>query len=351
MISQIFISPDTFDKKNDVTAINSMLNDIDIHPVFVVDFEFELSLVKYVAKNYLNQYEVKHKTVLMKKLEQLRKHKKFFKRPNPNGEIKEEGDWYVSAKAADKEKPFDMCITGNGQESAYRMECQERVGNINDIVISPEQWNAVKLTDTEVRKTPTDYERAFGEVLRHSMQVKIVDVYIGEKFRHDQKQFSKADGDIIERFSKLLAENKGGKGVFEIHTMLDKYLNLTYSLPWNELKVKVEEEYRKDDKYKRKRENWFKVMQKLANTYGHTYKVYFWSQRGPKSTFHDRYIFTNLIGISPNHSISASEDSEQDTLWKVLNRTEWEKQELKYDFDDPYFIPSCEPIEVSPNEQ
>ena len=140
--------------------------------------------------------------------------------------------------------------------------------------------------------------------------------------------------------------------MIEIHTILDEDLNIgnyNYVMPRSERIKKIEKVYSENSLHI-KRNNWKQVIQRFANQYKHIYKVYFWSNKQSNSTFHDRYIFTDIIAVSPKHSISGNENSDQDTLWQVLNKTEREKQEPKYDFDDPYFIPSCEPIEVEPNE-
>jgi hypothetical protein len=161
--------------------------------------------------------------------------------------------------------------------------------------------------------------------------------------------FHPSDKQVIELFSKLLASNKSGKGSIEIHTMLDESLNISYNnyVMTREEREKMIKEVYITNKLHIKRSNWIKIVEEFVKNFGHEYKVYFWSNRQSNSTFHDRYIFTDIIGVSPGHSVSASKDYDQDTLWKVLNKTERLNQELKYDITDPYFIPSCEPIEIN----
>lgn len=350
MISQVFVSPDSFGKVNDFAVINSLLNDIQNHPIFVIDFD-KINWVKYIRNNYLEkEYDSKERDILIRKLVSLDKAKKIFKRQNYSIEVSSELDWLNILELSDIESPLNLIVTGSKYFTNYQAKFPNNIENINNIVISPEAWNKVKFTDTEIKKTLLDYERKFGEILKNSKKIKIIDAYIGKNFKEETMTFHPSDNNMIELFSKLLASNKVGKGSIEIHTILDESLNIShnnYVMPREEREKMIKEVYTTNDKLHIKRSHWLKIVNELAKKFGHEYKVYFWSNRQSNSTFHDRYIFTDIIAVSPGHSISASEKYDQDTLWKVLNKTERNNQELKYDINDPYFILSCKPIEVN----
>ncbi|MFY4810278.1 hypothetical protein ACOTWH_06540 [Aliarcobacter butzleri] len=279
----------------------------------------------------------------------LDKAKKIFKKNNHSTQITNDADWLKVLELYNGLNPLNLIIAGKSYIDKYTSKFSEQVENINNIVILPEKWENAKLTDSEVKKTPLSYENSFGEILKNSKKLKIVDPYIGKNFRDGTNTLHPNDENIIKLFSKLLAMNKVGKGFIEIHTMLDESLNISaynYVMPREEREEKIAEAYT-DNNLQIKRSSWITFIEDLAKEFEHKYKVYFWSNKQSNSTFHDRYIFTDIIAVSPGHSVSASENSDQDTLWKVLNKTDREKQESKYDIDDyPYFIQSCEHIEV-----
>lgn len=350
MISQVFVSPDSFGKVNDFTVINSLLNDIQNHPIFVIDFD-KINWVKYIRNEYLEkEYDSKERDILIRKLVSLDKAKKIFKRQNYSIEVSSELKWLDILELSNRESPLNLIITGSKYFTNYQVKFPNNVEDINNIVISSEKWDKVKFTNTAIKKTPSDYNQKFGEILKNSKKIKIVDVYIGKNFKTETQNFHPDDKTIIELFSKLLATNKVGKGSIEIHTMLDESLNIShdkYVMSKEDREKKIAEVYASNNNLDTKRSYWITVINKLAEKFGHEYKVYFWSNRQSNSTFHDRYIFTDIIAVSPGHSISASEKSDQDTLWKVLNKTERDEQEFKYDINDPYFILSCKPIEIN----
>lgn len=349
MISQIFVSPDSLEDINDFTSINSLLNDIKNDPIFLVDFT-TVNWVKYIRREYIDKgYDLSKRDIIIRKLVSLDKAKKIFKKDNHSLKITNDSDWLKVLELSNSSTPLNLIVAGKSYIDTYKDKFSEQVENINNIVISPEKWNNVKLTDNEVTKTPLSYRNSFGEILKNSKKLKIIDPYIGKSFSDRTNTLHSNDKNIIKLFSNLLAENRTGKGFIEIHTILDELLNINgynYVMEIEEREEKIAEVYR-DNNLHTKRSYWITMINDLANEFGHKYKVYFWSDKQYNSTFHDRYIFTDIIGVSPSHSVSASEESNQNTLWKVLNKTDWEKQESKYDIDDyPYFIKSCEHIEV-----
>ena len=342
MISEIIISPDCFEDENKLLPIKCILNDVLNYPIYIIDFE-KVNWINFIRREYLRNYSNGYRDILGL-LTRVDKKNKFFKRCNYDIDISSNTDWLKVSKLSYEEFGCDVVFVGETMISQYKKELPYISNNINEFIEKIDDWNKIKFTNTQIKKTPEDYERAFGKVLKNSDELTIIDPYIG--LTKSDGELNWSDSLVLDLFSRLLAINKDVKSKIIIHTKIDKLLDLSYNqfiMDDNKREEDIKNLYEREEIVK-KRDKWVLRLESLSKKYGHSYEVNFWADKQYNKTFHDRYLFTKSLQVHSGHSFSALDDSSQLTRWNVLNSIEYENEKLNYKENDALFISVSRPI-------
>ena len=334
MISEIVVLPECFNIDLKQEAMNTMFNDVYDHPIFIIDFE-GVNWLNYIRNHYLSKHTIADKDKFMRLLTKLKNSKKIFKRTKYDIEITGDIDWLNVSKKSHEDIGLNMVLTGTMLGDACKSELPDICENINNIVDAREKWKKIKAPRTSVTKNMKDYKKNFQSILMNSIELKIVDPYIGIGFTKSNKLKS-VDANVLNLFSDLLGKNYSNKQTYiEIHTKLDEGLDLqSYQITMSdgERLEKVKEEYKKEE-YRQLIEKWKIAINYYTRKYNHKYKVFFWAD-GQDNSFHDRYILTDILGINLGHSIAAKEDSKQSTRWHALNEYDYDEESEKYEVQE-----------------
>lgn len=304
MISNIVVTPNVFDSKNNVSHIIGLLKDTLNNPIFFVDYE-KANWIQIINTNYINNVDQRYKTKLQSLLILLDKEHKIIKQTNHGITIGRTTHWIDVSKKAIVKKLIDFVISDDEYAKKAKQYLANKCESINDITLEDTLWDKIKIKRSIVlRKSISEYKELFLYFLPYTSKLTIIDAYVEYSPKYEK---------FIELCSQLLGNRE--------------------NLPTKKCKLVIHTSFNRD-----KNCNLENYLKNLNIKYGHEYKIHFWNDLkivGDK--IHDRFLFTESLGILMGHSSDIDITSNQKTTFSVIDK-DTKMSHLKiYDEDDPYY--------------
>ncbi len=319
MISEVAILPDCFDESNDTKTLIGILKDTINNGIFIADFSIGNSgnWSNTIQELYVREFESQSlKDMLFVLIRQLKDRKKIVKLTNYGHNIVSENDWIDVVKLHHDNNSLDLVLSGDGFKAQCEIVINDKCCCINDILIS-DKWDELKKRDIVLKKTAESFNVVLKTMLPHVRNIQLIDPYALPKAQYKS---------TLELCVKYLRKKTGfdqQRGVVEIHTKSDESISIDMN-----------------------KTRWKTMLDGIVNEANHTFKVYFWKDNSPEDKFHDRFILTNVFGVSSAHSFDIKDNSEQETTWSLLSKETFELHLNNFSNEDPKFQLECDPLIV-----
>ena len=194
-------------------------------------------------------------------------------------------DWCAEALATDAERPFrGGVITTESVKGAYADD--RRVARIDRLLSAP--WWASRGPSVRVERTPADYEKHLDLVLRFSNSLMFIDPYLDPR-----KPLYDFFGTLLQR-----AGNRVPAPLIEIHRC------------WEDTGLQ---------------RGFCEELAAPLRAAGLHAEVFIWER------FHDRYLISNVVGISLPNGFDVSKARGDFTTWTRLGRDDRETVQREFD--------------------
>lgn len=317
MIFEVAILPDSFEKQNDTTALITTLKTIVNNGVFIADFKTGLWSKKILEK-YITEYEnSSRRDKLITLLKHLKDRKKIVKLTNYNHVIESLADWIVVSKKHFENESLDLVVSGENSKDECKSQLSGKYHSLNELLLSDE-WEKVNKSDIVIKKTPSDFNCLLKKMLTYVRTIKLIDPYLLPKSKYKS---------TIELCVKHL-NNKNDfpqqRGEIEIHTKIEEGVSISAN-----------------------QSRWKEMLKDIENSAHHTFKVFFWKDNSLEDKFHDRFILTNIFGVSSSHSLDIHSSSSQEITLSLLSRATYEKHLNNFSQNDQKFQLICDPLVIT----
>jgi hypothetical protein len=220
----------------------------------------------------------------------------------------EDADWYYEAEASHKRLPLDGIIVRDAQ-------CADWSGDKKIIAVSAPLESGLweRRNSVRVRRTVQDYLRVLSRVLMHAKYFTFIDPYLDER---DEPERRSTYRDFSTLLQKIPNHADGTTVRVEIHV------------------------WKRDDGCRTDWEARVEKTHRALTRARRTAELFVWPLK-----FHDRYLITDLVGISvPNGFDTATRDSDDKTTWTRVGRHDAEEVEKEFDrnngkYGQPYIFP------------
>ncbi|MBI3175244.1 MAG: hypothetical protein HYZ25_16075 [Chloroflexi bacterium] len=252
----------------------------------------------------------------------------------PSGEVLNPVDnWFKVALMELKKGAIDAIVTCE----STRITNNVSNAAIIDFPIDPRDSFVKRIKDSQqqsVTKEKSRLRAILTPFLRHAKSVKLIDPYIFPydssekrgKQTEDENEKRNRYKNIIGLIAELLGnyQNYQTPGTIEIFTSVSK----------NDQKKRKEQIEKDLDLYKSEWETFLiDISRKL---YNHNVTIILLSVDQNNQFLHDRYILTELAGISLPAGIEENKTKEE--IWTLLQERNWRREYLKYTYRVPYRI-------------
>ena len=206
----------------------------------------------------------------------------------------DDAEWCYEA-ASDRAKPApDMIIAGDPATLGYEDDCITPVMKIHKT-----RWWQNRSSSVRVKRQTEDYLKTLGPILKHANLFMFIDPHVDER-EQNYAEFSQILQKIGHhpRSPRIEIHIWGGKGT-------------SSRSDWDARTQKTHE-----------------VLTKARLNAA----VYVWS-----GNFHDRYLITDLVGISLPNGFDIATKNAKETNWARLGRNDREKTEMDFDLNGQRF--------------
>ncbi|MDB9313718.1 hypothetical protein PN462_11460 [Spirulina sp. CS-785/01] len=236
---------------------------------------------------FINRLQYKHPITTKKFLKALKKQRRLVTTEKVN--LKKPSDdfeWCQEALSSHKQAPLTGIITPKATKQ--RFENNQIVASIEKL--NETNWWLDRSPSVRLSRTVQDYVNNLKLIFQHSNSLMFIDPYLNPD--------SKSHNKFHEIFIKIPLTNSLQS--IEFHVSLDRYSSEEYRVSFNHLKQQIKN-------------------LKIPIT------VFMWEQ------FHDRYLITDLVGISLPHGFGFSYSPKPKTTWTRLGKKH--KDEVQGEFD------------------
>ncbi|MFO0726460.1 MAG: hypothetical protein U1E65_21925 [Myxococcota bacterium] len=230
---------------------------------------------------------------LLKKLRT--QHRIVLGEPGSGATPQSDADWCVDALASHSARPLAGVIATDA--TAVPHAGNELVSSVSKLSSAP--WWASRSPSLRLGRTLVDYEAALAPVLRHANSLIFVDPFIDPTDHHQY-------GDLMKLLAGLCA--RSSKPLVELH-------RAAWYGAGNDKRPKVSDVV----------EALTPAITAVAKTAGLSVEVFLWDE------IHDRYLITNLIGISLPYGFGTTRAANAQTTWTRLGRDD--RDAVQRDFD------------------
>jgi hypothetical protein len=230
---------------------------------------------------------------LLKKLKQQNRFHKFASSPRPDP--KNEEDWCAEALETDRpEHPLTGIIASGG--IARDFASNPKIASIDRL--GSAAWWAQCNESMRLNRTLQDYQEALRLVLLHSNSIMFIDPHLDP------------DKPGYKDFVTLLS----GVGNRKPHPRIEIH-RVCYEGSGRERLIRENDYF--EEKFRRE-------MSPLADR-GLPVEIFIWDD------FHDRYVISNLVGISVPYGFDTANGSKNRTTWTRLSRSDHDEVQKEFD--------------------
>lgn len=233
------------------------------------------------GKELLKKLRTQHRTVLADAT-----------RPAPP---QTDAEWCLEALGSHASRPLAGVIAADA--TAVPHAGNATVSSVNRLESAP--WWAARSPSLRVPRTLKGYQVALASVLRHANSLIFIDPYIDPSDHHQY-------GDLIKVLASLKARSV--KPLIEIH-------RTAWYDGGNDKRPQVPEVVAALQP----------SIQAVAKSAGISVEVFLWDD------FHDRYLITDLIGISLPHGFGTTKAPDEKTTWTRLGRDDRDSVQREFD--------------------
>lgn len=233
------------------------------------------------GKELLKKLRTQHRTVLADRT-----------RPTPP---QTDAEWCLEALGSHASRPLAGVIASDATAAPHA--ANPMVSSMSRLAKAP--WWAARRPSLRVSRTLVDYEAALASVLRHANSLIFIDPFIDPTDHHQY-------GDLMKLLASLHARSV--KPLIEIHRAA-WYGGGTDRRPQvNDVVAALQPS-----------------IQAVAKSAGISVEVFLWDD------IHDRYLITDLIGVSLPHGFGTTKAPNAQTTWTRLGREDRDSIQREFD--------------------
>lgn len=301
LLAEYALTPDVFDltaySSEEVCGVHlQLLKEVLLHEGLVRDlrngdwakvFEDPVRPLHQKAKELLKKLRTQHRTVLVEATQ-----------PKPP---QTDAEWCLEALGSHASRPLAGVIATDATAALHPGNAM--VSSVSNLANAP--WWAARSPSLRLGRTLADYNAALASVLSHANSLIFIDPFIDPTDHHQY-------GDLMRILTNLQARSV--KPLIEIHRVA----------------------WYGDSQDKRPRVKEVVAalqpsLQSIAKRAGVSVEVFLWDD------FHDRYLITDLIGISLPYGFGTTRAPDARTTWTRLGRND--RDSVQRDYDPAHRLP------------
>lgn len=295
LLAEYALTPDVFDSSayssEEVCGLHlQALKDVLLHEGLIRNlrggewaktFDYSSRSWHQRGKELLKKLRTQHRTVLTEAT-----------RPSTP---QTDAEWCLEALGSHASHPLAGVIATDATAAPHAGNVT--VSSVNRLATAP--WWAARSPSLRLGRTLTDYQAALASVLRHANSLIFIDPFIDPSDHHQY-------GDLIRILASL--HGRSVKPLIEIH-------RAAWYRSENDKRPKVEEVVAALRP----------PIQAVAKSAGISVEVFLWDD------IHDRYLITDLIGISLPYGFGTTKTPNAQTTWTRLGRDDRDSVQREFD--------------------
>ena len=206
-----------------------------------------------------------------------------------------DAEWCLEALGSHASRPLAGVISTDATAAPHVGSAT--VSSVSRLANAP--WWALRSSSLRLDRTLTEYQAALASVLSHANSLIFIDPFIDPSNHHHYGDLMKILGSLQSRSMKPLVEIHRVASYGSGNNKLPQVSNVVAALQPS--------------------------LQAVAKSAGVSVEVFLWDD------FHDRYLITDLIGISLPHGFGTTKAPNTQTTWTRLGRNDRDSVQREFD--------------------